>query len=55
MVVRTGRARSKSFRSAPTKIEMLPVAARWHPPETGPSIGAAPAAVTNSPIRRTSA
>ena len=35
MRVRSGRMRSKVARSQPAKIEMLPVSARWQPPETG--------------------
>ena len=54
MVVNMGRARSKAARLQPAKIEILPVSARWQPPDTGQSIGSAPMALTRSPIRRTS-
>ena len=50
-----GKAASKAARSAPTKIAMLPVAARWQPPETGQSMARAPLASTNWPRRFTSA
>ncbi len=54
MVVSTGRTRSKASRSQPAKMAMLPVAARWQPPDTGQSTGSAPTASTRAPIRRTS-
>ena len=38
----------------PAKIEILPVAALWHPPETGQSIGSPETAETKLPIRFTS-
>ena len=55
MVVSSGRMRSNVERSQPAKIEMLPVSARWQPPETGQSTGSPPSATTFSPSRRTSA
>ena len=55
MAVSTGSARSNVTRSQPAKIEMLPVAARWQPPETGQSTAAPPAPVTRAARRRTSA
>ena len=39
----------------PAKIEMLPVSARWHLPETGQSTGSPPSASTFAPSRRISA
>ena len=36
-------------------MAMLPVAARWQPPDTGQSTAAAPVAATSEPRRRTSA
>ena len=36
-------------------MAMLPVAARWHPPDTGQSATAAPVADTRVASRRTSA
>ena len=54
-MVRTGSKRSNTGRSQPTKIAILPVAARWQPPETGQSTGLAPFASTREPIRVTSA
>ena len=47
--------RSKTPRSHPAKMAMLPVAALWHPPETGQSTASAPLASTSAPRRRTSA
>ena len=38
----TGRARSNAARGPPAKIEMLPDAARWQPPDTGHSSVVAP-------------
>ena len=55
IVVSSGRMRSKVARSQPAKIEMLPVSARWQPPETGQSTGSPPSALTFAPSRRTSA
>jgi hypothetical protein len=51
----TGSARSKEGRGPPAKIEMLPDAARWQPPETGHSIAVAPLASTFAARRRISA
>ena len=45
----------KVFRSQPTRIEMFPVAARWHPPETRQSTAAPPRSMTMAPRRLTSA
>ena len=55
MVVSSGRMRSNVERSQPAKMEILPVSARWQPPETGQSTGSPPRARTFSPSRRTSA
>ena len=55
MVFRNGAMRSKVARSQPAKIEMLPVAARWHPPDTGQSTAAPPRSITSAPRRLTSA
>jgi len=52
--VRIGKIRSNVSRSHPAKIEILPVAARWHPPETGQSTAAPPLAMIFSPKRLTS-
>ena len=53
IVVSSGRMCSNVERSQPAKIEMLPVSARWQPPETGQSTGSPPSATTFSPSRRT--
>lgn len=55
MIENTGSARSNTARSQPAKMAMLPLAARWHPPETGQSSGSAPTARTLAPRRSTSA
>ena len=39
IVVNIGKASSNASRLQPAKIEILPVSALWHPPETGQSIG----------------
>ena len=54
MALSSGSIASKVSRWPPAKIEMLPVAARWQPPETGQSMAAPPAASTSAPSRRTS-
>ena len=50
----TGKIFSKADLSPPTNIAMLPVAARWHPPLTGPSNGIAPLSVIFFPNLLTS-
>jgi|GEM_PF-4507541 len=47
--------RSKVARSQPAKMAILPVSARWQPPETGQSTAAPPRSVTSAPRRLTSA
>src|SRR6185437_7690372 len=54
MIRSAGSACSKAVRSPPTNIEMLPVAARWQPPDTGASSARAPVRMTRSPSRLTS-
>ncbi len=51
----TGRARSNAARGPPAKIEMLPDAARWQPPDTGQSSAVAPCAATLAASRLISA
>ena len=50
----TGKTRSNPSRRPPTKIDMLPVAARWQPPETGASRAWAPTCSTRPPSLCTS-
>ena len=54
MIDKTGIILSKAFLSPPIKIEILPVAALWHPPLTGASSGIAPLDLTIFPILLTS-
>ena len=49
MVVNKGNTRSNASRLPPANIAMLPVAALWHPPDTGLSKASAPFASTSSP------
>ena len=51
----SGSTRSKVARGPPAKIEMLPVAARWQPPDTGQSMAKAPCCCTRAARRRASA
>ena len=46
-IVKIGKTRSNVARSQPAKIEMFPVSARWHPPETGHSTAAPPLVMTS--------
>ena len=55
MIVRNGNTVSNVERSQPAKIEILPVSARWHPPDTGQSTAAPPRSITILPRRFTSA
>ena len=55
IVVSKGKIRSKVVLSQPAKIEMFPVSARWHPPETGQSTASPPRSITIAPMRLTSA
>ena len=53
-VVSRGNIRSNVGRSQPAKMEILPVSARWQPPDTGHSMAEPPLASTSAARRLTS-
>ena len=54
MALSSGNTSSNASRRPPARIEMLPVAARWQPPETGQSTAWPPRPSTRAPSARTS-
>ena len=51
MAISSGNMASNTGRSQPTSMAILPVAARWQPPDTGQSTALAPVASTSPPRR----